>query len=272
MKIRIIVGCAGAVLVALALYVFPPIVMELLLAVLCTIAAYEILRSTRFVKNKLMQLLSLVTAFVFSMMHSSSFIELFSFTQSVEAMLFVFTMLSFAILLRFYDSMKFSEVAYGYFGAFLVPYLLLSLLRIFQMDDGKFLVLIPLLAAWGADTCAYFTGVFFGKHKLAPVISPKKTVEGAIGGLIGGAVLVTITGLILNAVLDVGLPIWCMLILGIGGALLGQIGDLSFSIIKRQTDVKDYGALLPGHGGILDRFDSVIFVAPFVEIVLRMIW
>lgn len=272
MKTRIIVGCVGAVLVILALYVFPSIVMELLLAVLCSIASYEILRSTKFVKNKLMQLLSMVTAFVFSLMHSSSFTELISLSQTVQVMLFVFTVLSFVILLRFYDSMKFSEVAYGYFGGFLIPYLMLSLLRIFQMENGKFLVLIPLLAAWGADTFAYFTGVFFGKHKLAPVISPKKTVEGAVGGLVGGAVLVTIAGVILNVTLEAGIPVWCMLVLGIGGALLGQIGDLSFSIIKRQTEVKDYGNLLPGHGGVLDRFDSVIFVAPFVEIVFRMIW
>lgn len=272
MKTRVIVGCTGAVLVVLALYVFPPIVLELLLAVLCGIAAHEILCSTKFVKNKLMQFLSIVTAFVFAIMHSSYVTEHISLVNALGVMLFLFTVLSFGILLRFYDSMKFSEVAYGYFGGFLIPYLLLSLLRIFQMEDGKFLVLLPLLAAWGADTCAYFTGVFFGKHKLAPVVSPKKTVEGAVGGLIGGAVLVTIAGALLNVTLDVDIPVWCMIILGLGGALLGEIGDLSFSIIKRQTDVKDYGNLLPGHGGVLDRFDSVIFVAPFVEILFRIIW
>ena len=134
------------------------------------------------------------------------------------------------------------------------------------------IVLLPLLAAWGADTCALFAGMFFGRHKLAPVVSPKKTVEGAVGGVIGGAVLVLIAALIMNSTLKLGLPLWAAVVLGAVGAVLGEIGDLSFSIIKRQTGIKDYGHIFPGHGGVLDRFDSVIFVAPFAEFLFRIVF
>ena len=178
--------------------------------------------------------------------------------------------------------MNVSQVSWGFFGALIVPYLMLSLVRIFQMDFlpigdtdlqiGQFIVLLPLLAAWGADTCALFAGMFFGKHKLAPVVSPKKTVEGAVGGVVGGAVLVLLAALLMNTFLDLDMPIWAALVLGGVGAVLGEIGDLSFSIIKRQTGIKDYGHIFPGHGGVLDRFDSVLFVAPFAEILFRIIW
>ena len=133
-------------------------------------------------------------------------------------------------------------------------------------------MLLPLLAAWGADTCALFSGMLFGKHKLAPVVSPKKTVEGAVGGVVGGAVLVLIAAVIMKRTLDLEMPLWSAVVLGAVGAVLGEIGDLSFSVIKRQTGIKDYGHIFPGHGGVLDRFDSVLFVAPFAELLFRIIW
>ena len=114
--------------------------------------------------------------------------------------------------------------------------------------------------------------MFFGRHKLAPVVSPKKTVEGAVGGVIGGAVLALIAALIMNSTLKLGLPLWAAVVLGAVGAMLGEIGDLSFSIIKRQTGIKDYGHIFPGHGGVLDRFDSVIFVAPFAEFLFHIVF
>ena len=180
---------------------------------------------------------------------------------------------SFAIELKYHDVMKASQVSWAFFGGLVVPYLLLSLLRIFQMNyhHGSFIVLLPLLAAWGADTCALFSGMLFGKHKLAPVVSPKKTVEGAVGGVVGGAVLVLIAALIMNRTLGLEMPLWSAVVLGAVGAVLGEIGDLSFSVIKRQTGIKDYGHIFPGHGGVLDRFDSVLFVAPFAELLFRVI-
>ena len=138
--------------------------------------------------------------------------------------------------------------------------------------DALYFIFLILGFAWGGDSAAYFAGRAFGKHKLAPVVSPKKTVEGAVGGVVGGAVLVLIAAVIMNRTLDLGMPLWSAVVLGAVGAVLGEIGDLSFSVIKRQTGIKDYGHIFPGHGGVLDRFDSVLFVAPFAELLFRIIW
>ncbi|HJC13564.1 MAG TPA: phosphatidate cytidylyltransferase [Candidatus Agathobaculum intestinigallinarum] len=280
MKARVLFGVIGFVAVLLALYVFPPIVLEIAVALLCLFATYEVLGATKLVHNRLELLLCLLVSVGLAVGHFS--VLPLDLQDVVQGLIFVLLVGSFAVELKFHDSMNVSQVSWGFFGALIVPYLMLSLLRIFQMDFlpigdtdlqiGQFIVLLPLLAAWGADTCALFAGMFFGKHKLAPVVSPKKTVEGAVGGVVGGAVLVLLAALLMNTFLDLDMPIWAALVLGGAGAVLGEIGDLSFSIIKRQTGIKDYGHIFPGHGGVLDRFDSVLFVAPFAEILFRIIW
>lgn len=280
MKARVLFGVIGFVAVLLALYVFPPIVLEIAVALLCLFATYEVLGATRLVHNRLELLLCLLVSAGLAVGHFS--VLPLDLQDVVQGLIFVLLVGSFAVELKFHDSMNVSQVSWGFFGALIVPYLMLSLVRIFQMDFlpigdtdlqiGQFIVLLPLLAAWGADTCALFAGMFFGKHKLAPVVSPKKTVEGAVGGVLGGAVLVLLAALLMNTFLDLDMPIWAALVLGGVGAVLGEIGDLSFSIIKRQTGIKDYGHIFPGHGGVLDRFDSVLFVAPFAEILFRIIW
>ena len=254
MKARVLFGVFGFAFVLLALYVFPPIVLELVVAALCVFATYEVLGSTKLVRNHLELLLAMAVSLGLAVGH--------------------FSILPLRLELKYHDVMKASQVSWAFFGGLAVPYLLLSLLRIFQMHyhHGSFIVLLPLLAAWGADTCALFSGMLFGKHKLAPVVSPKKTVEGAVGGVVGGAVLVLIAAVIMNRTLDLEMPLWSAVVLGAVGAVLGEIGDLSFSVIKRQTGIKDYGHIFPGHGGVLDRFDSVLFVAPFAELLFRIIW
>ena len=280
MKARVLFGVIGFVAVLLALYVFPPIVLEIAVALLCLFATYEVLGATRLVHNRLELLLCLLVSVGLAVGHFS--VLPLDLQDVVQGLIFVLLVGSFAVELKFHDSMNVSQVSWGFFGALIVPYLMLSLLRIFQMDFlpigdtdlqiGQFIVLLPLLAAWGADTCALFAGMFFGKHKLAPVVSPKKTVEGAVGGVVGGAVLVMLAALLMNTFLDLDMPIWAAALLGGVGAVMGEIGDLAFSVIKRQTGIKDYGHIFPGHGGVLDRFDSVLFVAPFAEILFRAIW
>ena len=280
MKTRVLFGVVGFAFVLLALYVFPAIVLELAVAALCVLATYEVLGSTRLVTNRLELLLCLLVSPGLAIGHFT--VLPVSLSAVVQGLIFVLLVGSFAIELKFHDSMRAAQVTWGFFGALVVPYLMLSLVRIFQMDFqpvgetnfhvGQFIVLLPLLAAWGADTCALFAGMLFGKHKLAPVVSPKKTVEGAVGGVVGGAVLVLIAALIMNALMGLEMPVWAALVLGAAGAVLGEVGDLSFSVIKRQTGIKDYGHIFPGHGGVLDRFDSVLFVAPFAEILFRIIW
>lgn len=272
MKARVLFGVFGFAFVLLALYVFPPIVLELVVAALCVFATYEVLGSTKLVRNHLELLLAMAVSLGLAVGHFS--ILPLRLESVMQGLVLVLLFGSFAIELKYHDVMKASQVSWAFFGGLVVPYLLLSLLRIFQMNyhHGAFIVLLPLLAAWGADTCALFSGMLFGKHKLAPVVSPKKTVEGAVGGVVGGAVLVLIAAVIMNRTLDLEMPLWSAVVLGAVGAVLGEIGDLSFSVIKRQTGIKDYGHIFPGHGGVLDRFDSVLFVAPFAELLFRVIW
>ena len=134
---------------------------------------------------------------------------------------------------------------------------------------GVFLIVYLLFCAWFGDSGAYFVGTFLGKHKLCPDISPKKTVEGFIGGVITVGVVVTVQCLVYNLILPstIKMNYAVMIPIGMAASVVGVLGDLSASVIKRQYDVKDFGNLMPGHGGILDRFDSVLFVAPFIFVV-----
>ena len=227
MKARVLFGVFGFAFVLLALYVFPPIVLELVVAALCVFATYEVLGSTKLVRNHLELLLAMAVSLGLAVGHFS--ILPLRLESVMQGLVLVLLFGSFAIELKYHDVMKASQVSWAFFGGLAVPYLLLSLLRIFQMHyhHGSFIVLLPLLAAWGADTCALFSGMLFGKHKLAPVVSPKKTVEGAVGGVVGGAVLVLIAAVIMNRTLDLEMPLWSAVVLGAVGAVLGEIGDPS---------------------------------------------
>ena len=135
---------------------------------------------------------------------------------------------------------------------------------------GIFMVLFILFCAWFGDSGAYFVGTFFGKHKLCPLVSPKKTVEGLIGGVVTVGIVTTILVLVYNSFIlkDTQLSYAVLIPLSMVTSLVGVVGDLSASVIKREYSVKDFGNIMPGHGGVLDRFDSVILVAPFLYVAM----
>jgi len=167
--------------------------------------------------------------------------------------------------------LRFSPVALGLTGGAVIPLFLSSLLRILTLSEfGKYLILVPCVAAWASDTFAYLTGLSIGKHKLAPRVSPKKTVEGAVGGLVGAVGGLLLLCLIWRqmglAQLSGSVYEWGV-VLGVLGGAAGQCGDLAMSLFKRERGIKDYGRLFPGHGGVLDRFDSILFTAPLFEII-----
>lgn len=148
--------------------------------------------------------------------------------------------------------------------------------------DAIFFILLILCFAWGGDTCAYFAGRAFGKHKLCPVVSPKKTVEGAVGGVLGTMVFGVVVTLAYSIAADrmetftrsnIGVSMYLIIaLLACVAAVLGIFGDLFASVVKRQCGIKDYGTIFPGHGGVLDRFDSVMFIAPFVTMVITAVF
>ncbi|MGN0373815.1 MAG: phosphatidate cytidylyltransferase [Enterocloster sp.] len=164
------------------------------------------------------------------------------------------------------------EITGAFFGVCYVPVMLSFLYQTRAMHDGVYLVWLIFLSSWGCDTCAYCVGVLFGRHKLAPVLSPKKSIEGAVGGAVGAAFLGMAYGILFGGKMtEVDNPqVVCAAACFIA-ALISQIGDLAASAIKRNHNIKDYGHLIPGHGGILDRFDSVIFTAPAIYFALTFL-
>ena len=158
-----------------------------------------------------------------------------------------------------------NQVMAAFFGVVYVAVMLSFILMTRNLPDGKFIVWLIFLCSWGCDTCAYCVGMLIGKHKMAPVLSPKKSVEGGVGGVVGAALL----GVIYAAATQ-GPMVEYAVICGIG-ALISMVGDLAASAIKRNQGIKDYGKLIPGHGGILDRVDSVIFTAPVIYYLAKII-
>lgn len=186
-----------------------------------------------------------------------------------------FLVISLTLILAVYvftfPKFQADQVTMAFFGVFYVAVLLSFVYKTRMFPDmGGAVVWMIFLSSWGCDTCAYCVGVLFGKHKMAPKLSPKKSVEGAVGGIAGAAFLALLYGFITMkmGISKVDAP-YCAFICGVGGAI-SQIGDLAASAIKRNYGKKDYGNLIPGHGGILDRFDSVIFVAPVIYYLLVM--
>lgn len=177
-------------------------------------------------------------------------------------LLFAYLLLLMGIYVFTFPKYKIEDVMAAFFGVIYVPGMLsfLYLVRMTDLFDYRMsLYWLIFICSWGCDTCAYAVGMLIGKHKMAPILSPKKSIEGGIGGVVGAALLGFLYGSFFMAE-KAGL---CTLICA-AGAVLSQIGDLTASAIKRNHDIKDYGYLIPGHGGILDRFDSVIFTAPVI--------
>ncbi len=194
-----------------------------------------------------------VTVFIGDTKHMGTFIIAW---LMVIMMVFVFS----------FPKYKAEEVIMAFFGVVYVAILMSFLFLIRERtEDGMLTIWLVMISSWGSDTCAYLAGVMAGKHKMTPILSPKKTIEGAIGGILGAAGIGALYGWIVSGYLghfqNAPLP---FAILCACASLLSMVGDLAASAIKRCYDIKDYGKLIPGHGGVLDRFDSVLFTAPVI--------
>ncbi len=186
----------------------------------------------------------------------------------------VFLLVLLAAYVFTFPKLNVREVVFSFYGFFYVGVMLSFLYLTRSLDNGIFIVWLVYTSSWLCDVFAYFTGMLLGKHKLCPQLSPKKSVEGAVGGIVIPAIIAGVYGYMIRGYYAPGFPVIpaFALITAIGAAA-SQLGDLSASAIKRNHDIKDYGKLIPGHGGILDRFDSMIFTAPmicFVAIIVSM--
>lgn len=188
---------------------------------------------------------------------------------SLAALLVIF--INMTLVVALHGRRHFKEVLSN---AFLTMYITISTscIIITRAYFGTGYMMLIFLCAWSSDTFAYFTGKFIGRHKLIPHVSPNKTVEGSIGGIVGAVIICSVYLYVLNITIGIQSP-WLLIgvLVGITGGLFGQIGDLVASSIKRDTGVKDFGSIFPGHGGVMDRFDSVMFIAPVIFGILTVV-
>ncbi len=250
------------------IYALPSIAIPIALAVLCALAVYEALCATNFLKHTRIAGYSIVLAAVIPF-----WVYLGSRGDWALAGVFLYVFLLFCETIASRNTLGLERLGGAFFLTLFIPLGLTSFIRIQAGPEWRFYILFPFVAAFLSDAFALFAGMAFGKHKLAPELSPKKTVEGAVGGLVGAVVSMMVYGLFWETCFGVDgtLSYPLLALYGALGSVVSQVGDLSFSCIKREYGIKDFGNILPGHGGILDRFDSVIFCAPLMEVLLDLI-
>ena len=263
---RTLTGIALIAVLVVVLLFLPAWFTGVLLSVMVAVASQELLKTTGLVEN-----IHLIGAAAVVAVNVVWWCFYGMYYPYALAVLLVFVVCCFAQLLRSHGQLPFQQVAITMVAGLLVPFLLSALVRIRVMENGVFFVAAPFVMAFMTDTGAYLIGCAFGKHKLCPVISPKKTVEGLFGGILGGILGMVVYGLVLQHCFSFEVNYLYAVLYGALGAGGATFGDLMFSVIKRQTGIKDYGKLLPGHGGILDRFDSVTVVAPLAELLLLIL-
>ncbi len=251
---------SGIVLVAAALVLIIAGKTVLLagLFVISVIGMYELYRIFH-IEKSLLGIAGYLAGFVY-------YLNLgFPFIPDREIFVLGFLILFMAVYVLKFPEYKANQVFAGFTGVFYVAVMLSCIYQTRMMAAGAYIVWLILLCSWGSDTCAYCVGVLIGRHKMAPKLSPKKSIEGAVGGVLGAMLLTFLYGWIFREQMHLTIKYnFILSAISGAGAVVSMIGDLAASAIKRNYDVKDYGTLIPGHGGVLDRFDSVIFTAPII--------
>lgn len=251
---------SGIVLVILALIVIISggyITLASLLAI-SLVGMYELYRVFQLEKTPL-ALIAYLIAVVF---YAFYFLPI---TVDPMMMVMLFLIMLMFVYVFTYPKYKAKDVMAIFFGMFYVAIMLSYVYQIRILENGVYLAFLIFICSWGCDTCAYCVGVLFGKHKMAPVLSPKKSIEGAVGGVVGTALLTMVYCFVFKTQMQLDTRgIVVLAIISAVAGLISMVGDLTASAIKRNYDIKDYGNLIPGHGGIMDRFDSMMITAPII--------
>ena len=265
MRSRVLVSVVGVPLILLIIFWAPAWVLAAALALLSAIAAFELTRCVDTAGEG-----RVLTGGAVLGALGAVWLQ-FQCVQWYGALLVFYTLLAFAYAVCRAGAVRLQQVLTALFAAGALPYAFGAFLRLHDMGIHRAYLLLPLLFSFCSDTAAFFAGHAFGKHKLAPRVSPHKTVEGAVGGLLGDIVGGLVFAFFVNAAFGERLDYLGIAVLGVGCSVIAQLGDLSFSLIKREFGVKDYGHIFLAHGGVLDRFDSVLFVAPVVVELLPLV-
>lgn len=266
MKQRIITGAAIALLMIAIFALSHTLVYPIIMGVLCVIGTWEMLGCIGHRKNLYLSIPAVLV---------SALSPILAYFCGYGAMLTV-VMCYLTILLAesvfFDEDVKVTNVSEVFLTTMYVVLCFTALLRLRYIGDGaQYIYILVFVAAWITDTFAYFTGVFFGRHKLIPKISPKKTIEGAIGGVIFCVIAFVVYGIVVENIMNVQMNLVTLVVVGFVMSVVSMIGDLVASSIKRTYGLKDYGNLFPGHGGVLDRFDSIMILAPLLLFVVENI-
>lgn len=277
MKTRILTAIVAIFVILIPCIAFMhTVVLPIILGLFAAIAVHEVIKATGG-KNNVILAISCITA------AAVPFLFHFGIKIPFMPVAVIYTLLYLIIMVPMHKTTKFNDVITALFSTVAIPtsisvFILLRDVYITNPDSytkssGVFLILFAMFCAWMTDTFAYFSGKFLGRHKLCPNVSPNKTVEGAVGGVIGA----TIMNLILFTVFDKffftahTLMWWQIIIISVVLSVVSMFGDLSASIIKRNHGIKDFGKIFPGHGGVMDRIDSCLFVLPALYIALYFI-
>ena len=266
MKTRIISGVIFTIIMAVLFFFVPTVVTAIAVAALCAAASYELLYATGLVKSLWLNICSALMAVLVVL-----WCHLGGGYAAMPVGVLGYAAVLFGHMLYTAGKTPVAQIGYCLLAGLVVPFLLSALLRLRVMPQGRALLLIPFIMAYCSDTGAYFIGVCFGKHKMCPNISPKKSWEGFFGGIAVAVLVMLAYAFVLTRTTDLQVSFVLALVYGFVGALGSVFGDLMMSVIKRQVGIKDYGKLIPGHGGILDRFDSVLITAPLTEALLLLI-
>ena len=280
MKQRIITACIGLVVFFTVLVCFNSIIFDIAVCAIALIAVHELLHAIKVTQSASLTILCMAGSVM-------PFLHRFSNNNQATPNMLVYLWGSVLLLIIITGSVivlvgkkiNFLQLFYGVLAMVIVPsllYILPVMRNQFGFWQGLYYTLLIFSCSWGADSGAYFAGRFLGKHKLAPKISPNKTVEGVYGGVASSILFVAlITTIYYFVMLAQGQPITIhyltIFMISVVGSLVGVMGDLTASCIKRHFHIKDYGSIMPGHGGVMDRFDSVLFVAVFILIVVNVI-
>lgn len=271
MKTRIIVAAIGLPLIIAVVLFAPAFVLGIMFSIISSACAWEFMKATAANTPKRYYIYPVITAAIIPLAQGSVFIA----SPFFYRILIFVTVLLLTVELIFsvrssVGKIPLSSLAFAITCGLVFPYMLSSIVRLKLSDLGWPLAFLPFIIAFSSDAGGYFFGMAFGKHKLAPHLSKNKTIEGGAGGIISASAFMLIYYFVLKAAgYTASIPI--LILYGITGSVICQLGDICFSAVKREGQIKDFGTLIPGHGGMLDRFDSMHFTAAFIEIMVFLL-